>query len=129
MLRILMFDEPFTLTLRVEGVLDRSSVVEYQRAIAAANEQLGGRKLVADHCNLKITDDAAESAILQQRSAGLLFIAGNGQIDELLGQQETRECQDRCSMLRRIAFVLTNSCRSSNRPFCLKLYRLLHTVP
>jgi hypothetical protein len=128
MLRVLVFDEPFTLTLRIEGVLDTTSIAEFHRAVAVAKAKKGNRKFLADVGELKLQDAAAESALLEERNAGLRLFAASGRIAELLQQQERRECESRCSVLQRIAFVLTAFCKTSSRPFCLKLYRLLNAA-
>lgn len=127
MLRILIFDEPFTLKLRAEGVLTEGALPEFFEALAAGAARCGGRKLLVDAGDLKLEGAAAESAILEAQQTGVHFVAVVGRVAELLRNQVQRECRARCSLLRRIAFFLTESCQSSPRPICIKLYRLLHS--
>jgi len=126
MLRIFVLDEPLTLKLRLEGVLDDISLPEFDAAIAAARAQRGNRRFAADVGNLRVLGAAAQRAILEKKRSGLTFVAAIGSLAELLKQQEQRDCQAQCGLLRRIAFFASRSCESSTRPLCMRLHRLLH---
>jgi hypothetical protein len=99
---------------------------EFFEALANGAARCGGRKLLVDVGDLKLEGSAAESAILEAQQTGVRFVSVVGRIAELLRNQDQRECRARCSLVRRIAFFLTESCESSPRPICIKLYRLLH---
>lgn len=128
MLRVLVFDEPLTLVLRVEGVLDVASVGEFHRAVASAKAQRGDRQLVADVGNMRLQDADAESALIKERNAGLRLFAATGRVAEVLERQDRRACESKCGKIRRIAFELTTHCNKSSRPLCRNLYRLLHAA-
>ena len=127
MLRILIFDEPFTLKLRVEGELDRNSLPQYEGAINSATAHRGDRKLLVDVSDLTLMDSAAEQAVIAESHTGVHFVGAANRLAELLHREEERECEQRCSLLKRIGFTLTEHCRASVRPICMKLYRLLHS--
>ncbi len=127
MLRIFVFDEPFTLKLRMEGELDRASLPRYEAAITSAASKRGNRKLLVDVTDLTISDSAAEQAIVVGSHAEVHFVGAVNRIAEVLHKEEQRECQQRCSLLKKLGFILTEHCRASVRPICVKLYRLLHS--
>ena len=128
MLRILVFDEPFTLTLRMEGSLDSRTLPEFYRSVAIAGAQLGKRKFLADVGDLALEGEDAEAALIEAKSKGVRFFGYRGRIAAALERQEEQQCRDRCSRIRRIGFLLSNRCKRSPRPFCLKLYRILHQI-
>jgi len=129
MLNILIFDEPLTLKLRLEGELDASSVHEFHGAVAAAGRMRGSRRLVVDVGDMTLQGPEAESAILKSRHNGIAFVAATGPFAELIQQQERKECSAKCGLVKRIAFALSCACQSSPRPMCIKLYRRLHSQP
>ncbi len=127
-MRILLFDEPFTLTLRMEGTLDSDSAPEFLRAIGSASEDARGRKLLADVGDLRVEGTEADSAILRAAELGVHFLAAPRGIATVLEDEEQRACRSRCRPLRRLGFALTARCRESTRPLCMKLYRLFHSA-
>lgn len=127
MLRIIIFDERFVVKLRLEGVLDAASVPEYQDAMTRASWERRDRKLLADVGDLRLGDTEAAAAILEGRPQGIGFVAAQGPIAELLRGQEEGNCKRECGLIRRLMFVLTNTCASSPRPVCVRIYRLLHS--
>jgi ABC-type transporter Mla MlaB component len=127
MLRILVFDEPFTLKLRVEGELSRNTLPRYEEAITWATAHRANRKLLVDVGDLTLLDSAAEHAILTETHSGVYFVGAVSRFAELLRREEQRECEQSCSLLRRIGFALTEHCRASVRPICMKLYRLVRS--
>lgn len=127
MLRILVFDEPFTLKVRAEGVLDHESLQQFQQALADAELRCDTRRFLVDVGDLALADHAAESAILKSRERGIQFVAARARIAELLHNQEQQDCHAHCGLLRRLVFRLTSSCESSPRPICAKLYKFMHT--
>ncbi len=128
MFRILVFSEPFTLTLRMEGELNGQTISDFRRAVDDAKAQLGTRKLFADVGDLVMSGSDAEAALLQARAAGVKFFAQTGAVAAALERDEEAQCQHRCGALRRFAFFLSAVCRDSPRPFCFKLYRRLHQL-
>lgn len=127
MLRIFVFDEPFTLKLRLEGQLNRGSLPQYEAALASARARRGSRKLLIDAKDLTIADSESEQAIVESSHSEFHFVGAENQIAELLHIEEQRECRQRCSLLKRIGFSVAERCRDSARPICTKLYRLLHS--
>jgi hypothetical protein len=127
MLRIFVFDEPFTLKLRVEGELSRASLPQFTAAISSARSNRGDRKLLIDVAGLTVADSDAEQMILRENYTDVHYIGAANRIAELLHEEEQWRCRQRCSLLRKIGFSLTEHCRESTRPLCLKLYRLLHS--
>lgn len=126
MLRMLVFDEPFTLKIRAEGVLGEKSLQQFQQALADAEVRRDDRRFLVDVGDLALADHAAESAILESRERGIQFVAARARIAELLHNQEQQDCHAHCSLLQRFVFWLTSSCESSSHPICAKLYKLMH---
>lgn len=129
MFRVLVFEEPSTLKLRLEGELDDATVPLFFRAIVDAKAHQGERRLFIDIGDLAVEDETAESAILDESRAGVTFVATSGRIAELLSQQEQRDCSENCGILRRVAYALSLRCQSSSRPLCARIYHLLHSEP
>jgi hypothetical protein len=127
MLRIFLFDEPFTLKLRLEGELDRVSLPQLEAAISLARAKRADRKLLIDVAELTVAGPDAEQALIAGTHAGLHYVGAGKTIAELLRQEEQRDCRRRCTLLKKIGFALTERCRDSTRPLCVKLYRLLHS--
>jgi len=126
MLLILTFDEPLTLKLRLEGILDESTLTDFREAIFAAMAARGSRKLRVDVGDLTLKGPLAESAIMQFIGEGVTLVAAVGRLAELIQRHEKRECAAKCTLLQRLVFSLATACNSSPRPICNKLSRLLH---
>lgn len=127
MLRIVSFDEPLTLKLRLEGELDSSSLPQYERAVSSARAQRGGRKLLLDVGDLTLADAAAEEAIVEGSHNELQFVAAVNRTAEVLLEEERRNCQKGCPWWKRIALSLAERFRSSSCPVWMKLSRLLNS--
>ena len=106
MLRMLVFDEPFTLKIRAEGILDQESLQQFQLALADAEANRNGRKLLVDVGDLVPSDRAAESTIVNERQRGIQFVAAQARIAELLRDQEQQDCHSHCGLLRRLTASL-----------------------
>jgi hypothetical protein len=125
MLRFFIFDEPFTLKVLLEGELDRTTLPQYEAAIASARAERGNRKLLVDVKDLTLADSAAEQALLGENHSELHYVAPAGRIAELLSHREHRECRKQSSFARKITCYFAELCESLTRPICVKLFRSL----
>jgi len=76
MFKISNIDTPSQRTLVVEGTLVGSWVSELRTAWRASSQELGGRKLVVDLCNLTVISREGEVAILDLMKEGAMFSRG-----------------------------------------------------
>ncbi len=129
MLRVIVFEEFNVLKLRFEGVLDATSIASFRKSITSGQAACGQRRLLADVGDLRLGDALGEAAILDALRIGVGYVAAKGRIAEILRGKDESDCKRECGAIKRLAFVLTRSCGSSLRPFCMKLYRLLHHQP
>ena len=69
-------DTPSRRTLIVEGSLTGAWVAELSTTWRNANQELGGRKLVIDLCNLTVISHEGEDAIFNLMKKGAKFSCG-----------------------------------------------------
>jgi hypothetical protein len=69
-------DTPSRRTLIVEGSLTGAWVAELSTTWRNANQELGGRKLVIDLCNLTVISHEGEDAIFNLMKKGARFSCG-----------------------------------------------------
>ena len=92
MFRISIADTPSRRTLIVEGTLVGSWVSELRTAWRASSQELDGRKLVVDLCNLTVISLEGEDAILDLMNEGAKFSRG-GILTRHVLKQLTRKKQ------------------------------------
>ena len=76
MFKISTIDTPSQRTLVVEGTLVGSWIGELRTAWRASSQELDGRKLVVDLCNLTVISLEGEHAILDLMKEGAMFSRG-----------------------------------------------------
>lgn len=126
MLNVLVFDEPTTLKLRMEGLLDDSTLPRFREAIFESVRFIGHRKLLIDAGDLEVDGERAKSILLSAIQQGVTVVAARGTVARLLEQQEVRTCKESCGLFRRISFFFWLQCRISDNPICMSFSRLFH---
>ena len=94
MFKISTIDTPSQRTLVVEGTLIGSWVSELSTSWRAASQELGGRKLVIDLCNLTVISLEGEHAILDLMNEGARFSRGGILIRHVLKQLARKKQQE-----------------------------------
>src|SRR6202790_1030197 len=90
MFKISTIDTTSQRTLVVEGTLVGYWVSELRTACRASSQELGGRKLVVDLCNLTVISREGEVAILDLMKDGAMFPRG-GMLARLVIKQLARK--------------------------------------
>jgi hypothetical protein len=94
MFRISIADTPTRRTLIVEGTLIGPWVPELRTAWRHRNQELGGRELLIDVCNLTVISREGEEAILDLMKKGAKFSCGGVLIRHVLKQLARKKQQE-----------------------------------
>jgi hypothetical protein len=94
MFRISIADTPSRRTLIVEGTLIGAWIPELRTAWRNRNQELGGRELLIDVCNLTVISREGEEAILDLMKEGAKFSCGGVLIRHVLTQLARKKQQE-----------------------------------